>query len=115
MGGLVNGSTVKGDLWMVEAGSANMACFPIATTSEGPGPRVGHASLLVGNAFIVFGGDTKLDEGDVLDDTLYLLNTCKLTLAIILFAPLLISTKRQSNGRELYQRVQDPRVVMGIR
>lgn len=25
----------------------------------------------------VFGGDTKLDERDVLDETLYLLNTCK--------------------------------------
>ncbi|UJO24961.1 Tip elongation aberrant protein 1 [Fulvia fulva] len=75
MGGLINGSTVKGDLWMVEAGSPQMTCFPVATTSEGPGPRVGHASLLVGNAFIVFGGDTKMDEGDMLDDTLYLLNT----------------------------------------
>ncbi|KAI9656282.1 MAG: Negative regulator of mitotic exit [Bathelium mastoideum] len=76
MGGLVNGSTVKGDLWMVEAfATSSMACYPIQTTSEGPGPRVGHASLLVGNAFIVFGGDTKLDDGDMLDDTLYLLNT----------------------------------------
>ncbi|KAK5707087.1 Negative regulator of mitotic exit [Elasticomyces elasticus] len=103
MGGLINGSTVKGDLWMVEAGvpqangsignaasiggtggmggmggaggKGEMVCYPVATTSEGPGPRVGHASLLVGNAFIVFGGDTKMDEGDLLDDTLYLLNT----------------------------------------
>jgi hypothetical protein len=77
MGGLINGSTVKGDLWLVEAGIGNMTCYPVATTSEGPGPRVGHASLLVGNAFIVFGGDTKMDEGDQLDDTLYLLNTCE--------------------------------------
>lgn len=64
---------------MVEAGNQSMTCYPIATTSEGPGPRVGHASLLVGNAFIVFGGDTKMDEGDMLDDTLYLLNTCEST------------------------------------
>lgn len=77
MGGLINGSTVKGDLWMVDAGPGAMTCYPVATTSEGPGPRVGHASLLVGNAFIVFGGDTKMDEGDLLDDTLYLLNTCE--------------------------------------
>jgi hypothetical protein len=77
MGGLINGSTVKGDLWMCETGPGDMSCYPVATTSEGPGPRVGHASLLVGNAFIVFGGDTKMDEGDVLDDTLYLLNTCE--------------------------------------
>ena len=77
MGGLINGSTVKGDLWMIQAGGSNFACYPVATTLEGPGPRVGHASLLVGNAFIVFGGDTKLDERDKLDDTLYLLNTCE--------------------------------------
>ncbi|KAK0390907.1 hypothetical protein NLU13_0410 [Sarocladium strictum] len=74
MGGLINSSTVKGDLWMIEAGG-NMACYPLATTSEGPGPRVGHSSLLVGNAFIVYGGDTKIDDSDVLDETLYLLNT----------------------------------------
>jgi hypothetical protein len=76
MGGLINSSTVKGDLWLIEAGT-NMACYPLATTAEGPGPRVGHSSLLVGNAFIVFGGDTKIEETDVLDETLYLLNTCK--------------------------------------
>ncbi|KAF2273662.1 galactose oxidase [Westerdykella ornata] len=75
MGGLVGGSTVKGDLWVTELGNGSMACYPIATTGDGPGPRVGHASLLVGNAFIVFGGDTKLDDEDDLDDTLYLLNT----------------------------------------
>ncbi|KAF6233597.1 hypothetical protein HO173_008154 [Letharia columbiana] len=75
MGGLVNGTTVKGDLWMIESGGSNLACYLVGTTFEGPGPRVGHASLLVGNAFIVFGGDTKMDERDKLDDTLYLLNT----------------------------------------
>lgn len=75
MGGLINGSTVKGDLWMLEAAPGTLPCYPVNTTSEGPGPRVGHASLLVGNAFIVFGGDTKTDETDMLDDTLYLLNT----------------------------------------
>lgn len=52
-----------------------MSCYPLSTTSEGPGPRVGHASLLVGNAFIVYGGDTKIDDTDILDETLYLLNT----------------------------------------
>ncbi len=81
----MNGSTVKGDLWMIEAGTTSMGCYPVITTSEGPGPRVGHASLLVGNAFIVFGGDTKLDEGDPLDDTLYLLNTCKWLWSLSIF------------------------------
>lgn len=77
MGGLVGGATVKGDLWLTEMGSGSLACYPISTTGDGPGPRVGHASLLVGNAFIVFGGDTKLADNDDLDDTLYLLNTCR--------------------------------------
>jgi len=75
MGGLIGGATVKGDLWMLETN--NMSCYPITTTGDGPSPRVGHASLLVGNAFIVFGGDTKLEDVDMLDDTLYLLNTCR--------------------------------------
>ncbi|CAK7266367.1 Negative regulator of mitotic exit [Sporothrix epigloea] len=74
MGGLINSQSVKGDLWMIEA-CGNMACYELSTTSEGPSPRVGHASLLVGNAFIVYGGDTKIDESDILDETLYLLNT----------------------------------------
>ncbi|KJR85586.1 uncharacterized protein SPSK_09492 [Sporothrix schenckii 1099-18] len=74
MGGLINSQNVKGDLWMVEAG-ANMSCYELSTTAEGPSPRVGHASLLVGNAFIVYGGDTKIEENDILDETLYLLNT----------------------------------------
>jgi hypothetical protein len=86
MGGLINSSTVKGDLWMIEAGG-NMACYPLATTAEGPGPRVGHSSLLVGNAFIVYGGDTKIDESDILDETLYLLNTCKLLLCCFAYTP----------------------------
>ena len=77
MGGLINGSTVQGDLWMVQNGNGNLPCKPIPTVSEGPGPRVGHASLLVGNAFIIFGGDTKMEDSDDLDDTLYLLNTSK--------------------------------------
>ncbi|TKX23049.1 galactose oxidase-like protein 4 [Elsinoe australis] len=75
MGGLIEGATVKGDLWIIEAGQSSLSTYPVQTTSEGPGPRVGHASLLVGNAFIVFGGDTKTEESDLLDDTLYLLNT----------------------------------------
>jgi hypothetical protein len=76
MGGLVDGATVKGDLWMIQTSGSNLSCFPISPKTEGPGPRVGHASLLVGNAFIVFGGDTKVNEEDSLDDTLYFLNTC---------------------------------------
>lgn len=79
MGGLIGGTTVKGDMWIVDASRQDVPCYTVQATGDGPGPRVGHASLLVGNAYIVFGGDTKQDESDVLDDTLYLLNTCRLS------------------------------------
>lgn len=52
MGGLIRSQNVRGDLWLVEGGTSNISAYPVVTTSEGPGPRVGHASLLVGNAFI---------------------------------------------------------------
>ncbi|KAK2865335.1 hypothetical protein FQN49_003682 [Arthroderma sp. PD_2] len=60
---------------MIENNGNNSTCFPISPVTEGPGPRVGHASLLVGNALIVYGGDTKIHDNDTLDDTLYFLNT----------------------------------------
>lgn len=92
MGGLIDGATVKGDLWIMEAGVLPTRCYEVETTSEGPGPRVGHASLLVGNAFIVFGGDTKVDEHDILDDTLYLLNTCKAPVWCLL-SPVMLTSR----------------------
>lgn len=95
MGGLVNASTVKGDLWIVERDG--LECSPVRTTHEGPGPRVGHVALVVGNAFIVHGGDTKVDETDVLDETLYLLNTGKTTTASLFFLSLFFAQQR-GNG-----------------
>lgn len=114
MGGLINGSTVKGDLWMCETGPGEMSCYPVATTSEGPGPRVGHASLLVGNAFIVFGGDTKMDEGDVLDDTLYLLNTCEIRREPVHHHSETDSEQQQSSGPALSPQVLALQDVMDI-
>lgn len=38
------------DLWVVNA--AELDSRQIATTGESPSPRVGHAALLIGNAFI---------------------------------------------------------------
>lgn len=119
MGGLINSSTVKGDLWMIEAGGS-LSCYPLATTAEGPGPRVGHASLLVGNAFIVYGGDTKIEESDSLDETLYLLNTCKLTIPPDSSLPSgehwsLTFLKQHGNGQELCQPDLGHRVGMATR
>lgn len=117
MGGLINSSSVKGDLWLIEAGGS-MACYPLSTTAEGPGPRVGHASLLVGNAFIVYGGDTKIDELDVLDETLYLLNTCESRLAGSLHPLpsrlLIVSRQQRGNGLEHSRRAPDLRAGMAI-
>ena len=67
---------------MVGAGEPNLPCYPVGTKLDGPGPRVGHASLLVGNAYIIFGGDTKINDRDKLDDNLYLLNTCRQPLTV---------------------------------
>lgn len=46
----------------------------VETRGEVPGPRVGHASVGVGNVLIVWGGDTKSRPEDRQDDSLYLLN-----------------------------------------
>jgi hypothetical protein len=113
MGGLVNSQMVKGDLWMVEVGNGSMNCYPVNTTSEGPGPRVGHASLLVGNAFIVFGGDTKLEDGDLLDDTLYLLNTGMFSKPAVWHQA--NPQQRPNNGQEPRRLDQDQLVVTDIR
>lgn len=51
MGGLIRTQQPKGDLWTMDSGS-QFAAYPVSTQADGPGPRVGHASLLVGNAFI---------------------------------------------------------------
>ncbi|GAA6017300.1 hypothetical protein JCM10207_003686 [Rhodosporidiobolus poonsookiae] len=87
-GGLVQ-NTVKNDLYVVHcAGGApggagpNGAAGPNAplqvalleTRGEVPGPRVGHASVSVGNVLIVWGGDTKTRPEERQDDGLYLLN-----------------------------------------
>ena len=112
MGGLINGTTVKGDLWMVD--SRHLSCYQIATTAEGPGPRVGHASLIVGNAFIVFGGDTTTEERDVLDDTLYLLNTGKRPFHVTSQGELTDESKQPDNGPERNLQDLGRRVDMAI-
>lgn len=50
----------------------------LQTGGEIPSPRVGHASSLISNVLIVWGGDTKTDASsrgnEPHDDGLYLLN-----------------------------------------
>ncbi|KPV72220.1 uncharacterized protein RHOBADRAFT_56037 [Rhodotorula graminis WP1] len=94
-GGLVQ-NAVKNDLFVVHAAAAGappvapapapsgapasastVVPLPVAlieTRGEVPGPRVGHASVGVGNVLIVWGGDTKSRPEERQDDGLYLLN-----------------------------------------
>lgn len=88
-GGLVQNS-VRNDLYVVHASSASappanpqqaqsgsgsaVSIALVETRGEVPGPRVGHASVGVGNVLIVWGGDTKTRPEERQDDGLYLLN-----------------------------------------
>ena len=98
-GGLVKEKR-KSDLYVLDSGKllcrcrwddltllGSMTAYTINSTGEGPSPRLGHASLLVGNAFIgshgaplhftdalVFGGECATTDLSH-DDSLYLLNT----------------------------------------
>ncbi|KAK9430019.1 hypothetical protein V1505DRAFT_372433 [Lipomyces doorenjongii] len=71
-GGL-KGSTPKNDLWVIELDTYTVRQLQVADLVSG---RYGHASELVGNAFIVFGGDTRYPgTKEKIDDNLYFLNT----------------------------------------
>ncbi|GAA5871363.1 hypothetical protein JCM8547_002646 [Rhodosporidiobolus lusitaniae] len=90
-GGLVQ-NTVKNDLYVLHCSAPGGAVAALAsggaaggptaplqvalleTRGEVPGPRVGHASVSVGNVLIVWGGDTKTRPEERQDDGLYLLN-----------------------------------------
>lgn len=83
-GGLVQ-NAVKNDLYILSCApnSGNGGAGPppgtlnvglVETRGEEPGPRVGHASVGVGNVLIVWGGDTKSRPEDRQDGGLYLLN-----------------------------------------
>ncbi|TFK77279.1 hypothetical protein BDN72DRAFT_953734 [Pluteus cervinus] len=74
-GGLVRESA-RNDLYLFSTRDNSAALWQ--TAGEIPSPRVGHASALVSNVLIVWGGDTTTDQkarpGEKQDDGLYLLN-----------------------------------------
>jgi hypothetical protein len=78
-GGLVRESA-RNDLFQFS--TRDLSATLLQTAGEIPSPRVGHASALVSNVLIVWGGDTKTDPKskptDMQDDGLYLLNLGKL-------------------------------------
>lgn len=75
MGG-IRDMDILDDLWVIDTNM--LTGYQLVTDGAKVGPRVGHASLVLGNAHVVFGGDTKIQETDPLDDNLYLLNTSSL-------------------------------------
>ncbi|KAG7864812.1 hypothetical protein KL918_005133 [Ogataea parapolymorpha] len=85
MGGLC-GKNVFGDMWIVEPvknSSDKLDDYPyIASPIENfekiPSPRIGHSSILIGNAFIVFAGDTVTNTTQELDNKLYFFNITSL-------------------------------------
>ncbi|KAG7728797.1 hypothetical protein KL933_002030 [Ogataea haglerorum] len=85
MGGLC-GKNVFGDMWIVEPIKStpdNSNDYPyIASAIENfekiPSPRIGHSSTLIGNAFIVFAGDTVTNTTQELDNKLYFFNITSL-------------------------------------
>ncbi|EJU00094.1 hypothetical protein DACRYDRAFT_101149 [Dacryopinax primogenitus] len=70
-GGLVADS-VRNDLYTINA--RELSATLVETVGDVPSPRVGHKSALVSSVLIVWGGDTKKEQGDGLDEMLYLLN-----------------------------------------
>ncbi|KAJ9476446.1 Kelch repeat-containing protein 1 [Pseudozyma hubeiensis] len=88
-GGLVRES-VKNDLYTIyvdklvsqtpnsppgaDANQLYASATLVQTTGEIPPPRVGHATVLVSNVLILWGGDTKVRADDKQDEGLYLLN-----------------------------------------
>ncbi|PWN87713.1 hypothetical protein FA10DRAFT_233995 [Acaromyces ingoldii] len=72
-GGLVRES-VKNDLYIGAMTLGGVNATLVQTTGEIPPPRVGHATILVSNVLILWGGDTKVRADDKQDEGLYLLN-----------------------------------------
>ncbi|KAJ7596845.1 hypothetical protein C8J56DRAFT_918475 [Mycena floridula] len=74
-GGLVRESA-RNDVYLFSA--RDFSATLLQTGGEIPSPRVGHASAIVSNVLIVWGGDTKADlrakPNDKQDDGIYLLN-----------------------------------------
>lgn len=76
IGGL-HDQSVYGDIWIIKSidNGTKFLSSTIDITDLTPPPRVGHASTLCGNAFIIFGGDThKVNKDGLMDDDLYLFN-----------------------------------------
>ncbi len=82
-GGRFEDLPIDHDFWIIKT-NWPPTCYQIATPSEateglGPHSRSGHAALLVGNTFIIFGGNLRNER--FMDDNLLLLDTSKVVSA----------------------------------
>ncbi|GMG10985.1 unnamed protein product [[Candida] boidinii] len=86
MGGLC-GKHVYGDMWIIEpvkndktlpSDDYSYIASPIENFDRVPAPRIGHSAVLIGNAFIVFAGDTVTNASQILDNKLYFFNITSL-------------------------------------
>ncbi|CUS24871.1 LAQU0S21e00342g1_1 [Lachancea quebecensis] len=76
IGGL-HDQSVYGDTWIISAhdNGSRFSSKTVDISDTTPPPRVGHASTLCGNAFVIFGGDThKVNSDGLMDDDVYLFN-----------------------------------------
>lgn len=74
MGGLHN-TSVYGDTWIIKQDDqGSFQTFQVDIYENSPAPRVGHASTLCGNAYVIFGGDTVTNDAGEIDNDLYLFN-----------------------------------------
>ncbi|KAH3676393.1 hypothetical protein WICMUC_002024 [Wickerhamomyces mucosus] len=75
MGGL-HTTSVYGDTWIIkqEPESQKFQTIQVDIYDNSPAPRVGHASTLCGNAYVIFGGDTVTNQEGGIDNDLYLFN-----------------------------------------
>ncbi|KAK9475186.1 uncharacterized protein V1510DRAFT_405747 [Dipodascopsis tothii] len=69
-------NTVTNELWFVDAESLTTSL--LKTTGEIIAPRFGHASVLIGSAFVIFGGDTRTKDSPTMDNNIYFLSTSSL-------------------------------------
>jgi hypothetical protein len=92
--------SARNDLYLFS--TRDLSATLLQTAGEVPSPRVGHASALVSNVLIVWGGDTKTDPkskpSDKQDDGLYLLN-----LGVYLTFPSLLAHGKL-NGAQIVSR-----------
>jgi hypothetical protein len=85
IGGLINSKTLDSVVCTIFVGQ-RPSCSQIMTTKDIPDPRIGHRAVVVGNALCVFGGDSRINNQGLCDQSLYLLNRGRLSIVYSLYS-----------------------------